>query len=160
VTPTEQLRSFFKTHFPHSTVDDGYYFVAVRDGVSAIVQQDRRQEIVDRLTRSSETMLVSVGIDPRPRCAVNEVDASTIDYNPDWDVHVPRPRWIARIPTQHLELEPIYRDADATRDPCGFVLVDLKKRIIVDVLLRTIHAETSADLAAFLQGLGDAVVAP
>ena len=38
----ERVESFLRESFPGSRIDDGYYFVAIRDGARALVDPDRR----------------------------------------------------------------------------------------------------------------------
>lgn len=149
----QSVDRFLSHNFPGSRIDDGYCFVAIREGVDASIRHDQRQRLVDRICER-QCLFISVGLDPRPFIHANRVEERTVDYNPDWDVHVLRPQWLAEIPPQQLDLGALL---SAGTDPGALVLIDPERRIVLDLYLRTVHAPSRKVLQSFLAGLEDAV---
>jgi hypothetical protein len=144
---------FLDENFPGSRIDDGYYFIAIREGAAAPIRHDHRQRLANRIGER-RCLLVSVGIDPRPLLRTNRVEERTVEYNPDWDVHVPRPQWLVDLPPQRIDVRALL---SAGTEPCALALIDPERRIVLDLYLRTVHAPTRAVLDSFLVGFEDAV---
>lgn len=144
---------FLSHYFPGSRIDEGYYFVSIREGVEACIRHEQRQCLVDRICERP-SLLVTVGVDPRPFVHATRVEQRVVDYNPDWDVHVSRPQWLAELPPQHVDVGALL---SAGTEPGALVLIDPEGCVILDLYLRTVHAPSRALMESFLTGLEDAV---
>jgi len=151
---SDEVRRFLESHFPGSSIDDGYYFVILESAAWRRVRDDPfelLQRVADRVSERS-FWLICVGADPRDLVPARVAEQQTTLYTPDWNVQQELPQWFLAVDPVKFDLRRMLR---ALGSPAALVFIDPARRIIFDARYRRVHATSEGDLDAFFAGIED-----